>query len=290
MDLKHDWRVLNEVLFPRESMLFERGSHSALVLIQDKDRVIDGVASTGVDFFETGQEISSDKKTQLDALSEKYGVKETAVLSKQSFENLLYDASLQGTNYFQQLEIFRQTLFIQEKSGSFFDRFKNKPKEEAVVSRKHFVLDFFAGPIQKFFPRKFNVLIFIDERTVNADNVLSSTPKYRAVVLTYSKGELEQFFEPDLTGVHENRLVEWERDFEVTGQYLENRYILPCYGIFTTAVAWERGFQASQSAKDNPWSVLLAAHSKGEVQFYPKNFLVKSILAVSPILRYLSRR
>src|SRR5262249_32233679 len=143
------------------------------------------------------------------------------------------EAATLGTNYFQQLQSLR---------GKVLDQVGRK-RGGLIVSRRHFLLDLFGGRMRPLLPRRFNALVVVAPPSAGAAS--GAVPfSYRALLLSYKGGQLDQFFEPDFSSLHENRLKNWHNESQAVGQYLESRYILPCYGIFMHKDEWERCHEA----------------------------------------------
>jgi hypothetical protein len=280
MDLKHDWKALNEVLFHGQAS----DAASTLVLLEDKDAVVDGVVSNGKAFDDVGVEGISSNKGKLDELAGKYGVDQTMVLSKNTLDHLVIEAAGLGTNYFQQLQSLRTKL--KDQVG--------KQKDAPIISRRHFVLDLFGKKLMRMLPRRFNVLIFVDERpnpifgaTIQAGTPGDSKLAYRAILLSYSDGKLDQFYEPDFSSLHENRLVNWPNEAEAIGQYLESRYILPCYALFMHEEDWEKCLKTA--ARGRPWQQFVRCFDERRAAIYPLKMGTKTLLAAERVRSYFSR-
>lgn len=280
MDLKHDWKALNEVLFQSQNMA---SNVSTLVLLEDNNKVVEGVVSNGKAFTDFGVEGVSANKDKLDGMAANYGTDQAIVLSKAQLDQLISEAASIGSNYYQQLQNLR------EKALNSSGRARNKG---AVVSRRHFVLDLI-NKVKRALPRRFNAVIFIDQRpsTPALSFMAPSTTvpfSYRAILLSYSDGQLDQFYEPDFSSLHGNRLVNWQQDAEAIGQYLETRYILPCYSLFMFQEDWERCLEAAQE-KTKPWRNFARYYEDGRAAVYPRGMLTKALLASQRLMVYFSR-
>src|SRR4051812_14439153 len=104
MDLRHDWKALNEVLFHAQPLAAKA---STLVMVEDNGKIIDGVVSNGAAFSDVGIEGVSSNKEKIDGLAAKYGTDQAIVLSKREIDQCVIEAATLGTNYFQQLETLR---------------------------------------------------------------------------------------------------------------------------------------------------------------------------------------
>ncbi|HRK02091.1 MAG TPA: hypothetical protein PLH57_05450 [Oligoflexia bacterium] len=262
MDLSHDWKSLNEVLFCQKGL----AKHApTLVALEDGKKIFDAVLSTGQPY--------SDRLAARDTIGElslKYGVEQTVSFAKKELDQIVADAASLGTNYFQQLEYVRSKVY----------KHVNKPSE-IRISRDHFILRFFSGKMASLLPRRFNVLVFLDQRPSFSSTLLAF--EHRAILLTFDRGKLDQFFEPDFSSLHEQRLPEWLLDPVAIGKYLESRYILPCYGIFMLQSDWDQCVTG-----DDPWSVVISALDDHRAAIYPRTGLVKTLIAFQRISGYLS--
>lgn len=272
MDLRHDWKALNEVLFQN----LPTGALSSLVLLEDQDKIIDGVASNGRAFDDFGKTGASANKEMLDALAAKYGTDQTLVLSKKVLDQCVVEASDLGTNYFQQLQALRENITGQV----------GRKQNALIVSRRHFLLDLFGRQLKRILPRRFNVLLFLDQRSGLSQ--LATPFSYRAILMSYSQGQLDQFFEPDFSSLHENRLTNWQNETVAIGEYLESRYMLPCYGVFMHNDEWERCLTAAHGSK-RPWSLFVRYVDDGRAAVYPNGFIAKSLLASQRLMVYFGR-
>ncbi len=287
MDLKHDWKALNEVLFHGTSWgtgLSVSGTASAsggssLVLLEDDDVVIDGVASNGRAFTECYNDKAitgvSSSKDILDGLARKYGTEQTIVLSKKVLDQCVIEASTLGTNYFQQLQSLRSKVLDQI----------GRKKGGLIVSRRNFLLDLFGMKLKRVLPRRFNVLLFIDQRAPTSQTEAFA---FRSILLSYSGGQLDQFFEPDFSSLHENRLKNWHQESDAIGQYLNSRYILPCYGIFMHKEEWERCLEVA-SSKGRPWGQFVRYYDEGSAAVYPNRIITKIMLGIQRLMVYFGR-
>lgn len=274
MDLRHDWKALNEVLFQGADL---PAAASSLVLLEDEGKVIDGVVSNGRAFSDIGTPDVARNKETLDALATKYSADQTIVLSKKTLDQFVIEAAGLGTNYFQQLQTLRSKVLDQvgRKRGGL------------IVSRRHFLLDLLSSGLRRVLPRRFNVLVFIDNAP--ADVSAGGAPfSYRALLLSYSSGQLDQFFEPDFSSLHENRLKNWHNESDAIGQYLESRYILPCYGLFMHENEWEHCLVAASQGR-KPWRMFVRSHDNGRAAVYPDGFLTKSLLGGQRMMLYFGR-
>jgi len=277
MDLKHDWKALNEVLFHQSGMV---PGASTLVLLEENDTVVDGVASNGRGFSECGIKGLSNDKDKLDGLASKYGTDQTVVLSKKLLDQYVIDAAALGTNYFQQLQFVREKVLNQV----------GRRKSDLIVSRRHFVLDLFGRQLKRALPRRFNVVIFIDERPASsfAAGVHGAALKYRSILLSYTDGQLDQFFEPDFSSLHENRLQNWMNESDAIGQYLEHRYMLSCYGIFMHQDEWIRCLEDASGGK-KPWQQFVKCYDEHRAAIYPAGITAKALLAAQRLMVYFAR-
>src|SRR5262245_15676825 len=105
MDLRHDWKAFNEVLFQQQPNLVSNAS--TLVLLEENGAVVDGLASNGKAFSDIGATDIVSNKEKIDALASKYGTDQAVVLSKKSLDQCVIEAAGLGTNYFQQLQLLR---------------------------------------------------------------------------------------------------------------------------------------------------------------------------------------
>jgi hypothetical protein len=263
MDLNHDWKALNEVLF--QSKTFSSTASSLVLIENSQGQLVDGVVSNGKPFLETKddfQEAVSANKNKLDALAAKYGVDQSLVLNKTTLDHAIVDVAQMGTNYYQQLQRLRE----QVRAGS----------EDIIVSRKNFLLDFFSGFFHRFFPNRFNVLLFISRSEQSQGG---AHPDYQALLLSYSNGKLDQFFEPDFSSLHENRLLNWYADSDAIGNYMSSRYMLPCYALLLTSEDWRACLEVSQHREKrglkNPWLVFVEFFDQKRANIYPYNFLTR---------------
>lgn len=287
MDLRHDWKALNEVLFLQGS---PSANASTLVVLEDEKRVVDGVVSSGRAFFDSGIEAVSSSKEKLDSLAAKYGTDQAIVLTKKELDQLIAEAATLGTNYYQQLQTLRSKVLGEASRGS-------TKGGETIVSRRHFVLDLFGSKLKRTLPRRFNVLVFIDQRPsqpmlsfVDSPAMASSGGafSYRAILLSYSGGQLDQFYEPDFSSLHQKRLSNWQYEAETIGQYLESRYILPCYGLFMFKEDWERCLEA-QANQGKPWRLFTKFTDDGRTAVYPRGITSKALLASQRLMVYFGR-
>ncbi|MBI2604560.1 MAG: hypothetical protein HYW49_00625 [Deltaproteobacteria bacterium] len=311
MELRHDWKALNEVLFPRHmpggqaaaeqaaanaaanapnaapgmAVLIERGQGTTTGT-DSRKTVCDGVLSDGSYYTEAvnGFTMASDA---IPSEAAKYGFDRTLVISKTDLDRHVTDAAVLGANYFRQIQCLREKIL-------------GNRKNPLIISRRHFVMDLFTGWLSRLLPRRFNVLVFIDQRSslsqralarssLAASPTVASGGGYRAILLSFSEGKLDQFFEPDFASLHHERLTEWLRDGDLVGQYLENRYLLPCYGVFMYRDVWERMIEVSTTRVANPWRLFVRYYDDGRAAVYPNKFIAKAILAVQRIMVYFGR-
>lgn len=285
MELKHDWKSLNEILFPDELKkgLGASGSANAGlttgVLIEDKGSVQDGMISSGASFKDRGASTIAESD-----LTSKYNLDRTMVLNSAELERAISDSAALGANYYQQIALLR-------------DRLTNNQKNPLIISKHHFIVDLFNGKLKRFLPNRFNVLIFIDHRSSLAQNAFSTELRsiaaapanYKAILLSFVEGKLDQFFEPDFTSLSNERLVDWVQDSELIGQYLENRYLSPCFGLFVYRDVWERMLEAANTGSANPWRLFVRYFDDERGEIFPKNFLTKTLLFTQRLMVYIGR-
>lgn len=269
MDLKHDWKSLNEVLFLQSGP--ERNSPTLLLLEKDP-QALSGWATTGEVVDVQWDPGYWNQKRQMDQLAQTYHCTQTIVVQKQALDGAIAECTSFGSNYYLQLELLRKRLQTEEGEHSSF-----------FLSRKHFILNFFGGLVHHILPKSFNVLLLIDQRPAH-QYPQESAFDCRALVLTYIQGELDQFFEPDFSTLHVHRLMNWKTENEAIGSYLENRYLLPCYGLFFFQEDWEKCVSQTQH---KPWLLFTELLRQGRSEYFPHYWLPKAFLATQRILLYL---
>lgn len=279
MELKHDWKTFNSVLFPQDQFVVgvDR-AHQKLVLLEEGQQIVDGIVSNGAYFSDVGIDSKEMNKDRLDSFASKYGVDQTIIIGRKDLDQVITDSVELGNNYFQQLELIRG------KTQEFFSGKApaSKKRAELMVSRRHFVIELFAGSLSKFLPRSFNLLIFID--TTGSGEPFQS----QSLLLSFSQGRIDQFFEPDYSSLHENRLEQWGQSGDIIGEYLESRYILPCYGLFFLQEQWNQ-MLAAAAKNQNPWTLFTKYCDEGSASVYPQSTLIKSLLASQRLLGYFGR-
>ena len=276
MELKHDWRAFNAVLYPQEAWAGAESATQKLVLLEDQERIVDGIVSTGARFTDQGMESPARSLDLLEGLASKYGVDQTMVLSHRALQDAVLEAASQGTNYYQQLETIRNRWLAAQPTTR-----RGKKAPLLLVSRAHFVLQTLTGRAARFLPRNYNFLVFVD---TSQGSEFSS----KALLIHMKQGKVEQFFEPDFASLHENRLQEWEKQKDAVVEYLENRYLLPCFALFIKKAAWERCVCVAAQGK-NPWKTFMKHYDGGQATVYPKTFSIQSFLAAQKILMYFGR-
>ena len=287
MDLTHDWKALNEVLFQGATLTKE---NQTLVLVEQEGKIIDGLISDGRKFsteMVKGIDSISKEKAKLDEVCAQLGLTQTLVLSKKKLDQYFAEVSNLGSNYYQQLEHIRSKIQsdLQAQNSS------------SLISRKHFILDLFTGPWVKLLPRNFNVLIFIDQRpSIRAIEVVENAVpiqqfQYKAILLHYSYGKLHEFYEPDFSSLHENRLLFWQKEYSEIGQYLESRYILPCYGFFMYQEDLDRCQErmSENSGKVHPFRTFVRLYDEGRSRIFPQSWIARTLLAFQRVLVYFGR-
>ena len=285
MEIRHDWKSLNEVLFPNETAtsLTQTGtSAKTAVLVENDGKITDSAFSNGA-FFDLKNSSPSELNIEMSgSLAAKNDVEKMLILSGKDLNQFVNDASGLGANYFQQLSGLRSRIVENQKSP-------------LIISRKHFMVDLFSGWfLAKVVPNRFNMLVFIDNRSSLAQSAAGeSSSGYKAILLSYADGKLDQFFEPDFASLHGERLVEWRRDADLIGQYLENRYLLPCFGIFMFRDVWERMLEVAQApvttktSSFSPWRLFVRYFDDSRAAIYPNTFVPKLLLATQRIMVYL---
>lgn len=273
------------MLFPQENTSL---SNSSVVILEEGGKPLSGAVSSGEPFqpnsIPAGANIYS--KETLDKTAEAHGVQKALVLSKKDMDAALREAAQLGANYFQQLQHIRDNV-IQRKNS--------KPDSEPLVmSGRHFILDLFSSSLKKVLPSKFNVLVFVDQRTspvqVSVSPYPTGTFAYRAILLSYFQGKLDQFFEPDFSSLHENRIVEWTKQHQAIGQYLESRYMMPCFGIFMYQDVWQKCLEtAGSAANSKPWAEFVRRFDDQKAFVYPLKLLPKALIAFQRLIMYFGR-
>ncbi len=283
MELMHDWKALNRVLFPKEFSAQALTGSSLYMLLDNHQEIKDGLVSTGAPFMDRGMILEGFSKEngqknnqgKLDAMASKYSVDHAAAIYQDKLDIWLSESATLGTNYFEQLTYVREKII-------------NQIKDMPVSSRKNFVLEFFKSRAAKALPSRFNALVFIDER--KEYSVLGS-PLYSAILLTYVKGKLDSFYEPDFSSLHENRLVDWKGSSDAIGQYLETRYMLPCYAILMSREEWQKCLEYSVQTKTymGGWQRFIKFYDNAKAQFYPKTAFLKLLVATQRVVMYVRK-
>jgi hypothetical protein len=293
MELKHDWRTLNELLFPPENTSI---SSSTVVVLEEQGRPICGAVSSGAPFqIPNGSDSKpSDSEPMdlarpetLEKIAKAHGVDKALLLSRKQLDEALFEAAQLGSNYFQQLQSIRD---------SVLKRRSRRPDGEALImSGRHFVLDLMNNPwVRRALPTRFNLLVFVDQRTSPSQPGIHFFPSglfsYKAILLSYFQGRLDQFFEPDFSSLHENRLLEWPKETDAIGQYLESRYMIPCFGIFLYQDVWQKCLDGGgQAGGVPPWSAFVKAMDERKSFVYPMTSPIKALVAFQRIIMYLGR-
>lgn len=293
MDLMHDWKALNDVLFHNQTLGQSLSSKaSSLIVLEEGGKVIDGVSSNGGGFSDFGIDDVSSSKEKLDQLAAKYGTEQVVVLTKKNLDQYIIEAAALGPNYYQQLQALRKNILDEIENPR---KSVKHGKGSFMVSRRHFVLDLFGLYLKRVLPGRFNLLIFVDQRPSipfnpigNADPRPVAPLSYRAILLSYVNGQIDQFFEPDFSSLHEDRLVNWQKQTDAIGQYLEQRYILPCFGVFMFDEDWTRCLDAADKGH-RPWRLFARYHDDKRATVYPNRFLAKALLAFQRLMVYLGR-
>jgi hypothetical protein len=304
MDLKHDWKAFNSVLYPTlpkppRSQSTGGGAELAsdvvvrLAILEDEGKLVDGIVSSGKSFTDQGGATPAKSKEILDALSAKYGAQETVLFSYKDFRQAVVDGAQLGPNYFQQLALIRNRLLKTPAARAGGEAVK-------MVSRPHFIMAFLQSWLSRWMPRSYNFLIYIDD-SVGAEEA------YRALLLNVNDGRVEQFFEPDFSSLHHERLVDWAKHRDIIGDYLESRYILPCYGIFMKRSLWERCLMLSQTVLESesrnttkrwgrrlfdsikPWTPYIQGVRSGAAAVFPHSWGTNTLLAMGRLLMYFGR-
>ena len=290
MELKHDWKVFNAILFPQDhvtigatgahSELEQQSQHRKLVILEESQKVVDGIISTGAHFKDRGLEAGDMTKQRLDGLASRYEVDQTIILNRKDLDQCIVEAVELGHNYYQQLETIRT------KALQMFSAGQCRKQSAFMVSRRHFVLDLFSGSFRRMLPRSFNLLIFID--TTQQGRAF----QFKSLLISFNQGKVDQFFEPDFSSLHENRLELWSKYWQNIGEYLESRYMMPCYGLFLGQEQWERCLLAdtpASSRSENPWRLFSKFCDEGTAAIFPRNYIVKSMLASQQLMVYFGR-
>ncbi len=278
MELKHDWKAFNAVLFPSFGRAHQDTDHTktTMAVLVENERIIEGLVSNGVAFDDQGGNSPIASKDRLDGLSSKYATTETVVLNNKNLLEGIFEASRCGSNYYQQLATLRTHLL-----GAAVNKTTGRGPT-VLVSRPHFVIDFLQGAVARLLPRNYNFLIFVDE-SESVGNL-----QYRALLLQINQGKVDQFFEPDFSSLHQDRLEDWQKQRDLIGEYLESRYILPCYGIFLKKSVWVRCLQSEMLGK-KPWRSFAKAEAQGAAAVFPQTTLTKTLLAAQRIILYFGR-
>ncbi len=284
MELRHDWKTLNQILFldshlQNDDILKKQNNKSALI-IKEGNEVVDAITSHGKKVSTT--DIS---KTNSSAFNDELGVQNSRVVDRKDLNRFIRDTVLGNQNYYQQLQNLRA-------------RIQDDRKTSIVISKNHFVIDLFSMQLAKYFPKKFNVCVFIDQRLSLSHNMFEFTDAnnkdshYRALVLSFDNQKLDQFYEPDFSSLHNERLRDWVRDHDLIGSYLENRYMLPCFSIFVYKDVWEKMNQAaatSSTLQTNPWRTFVRFLDDGRAAITPRNFILRAYLMIQRVLVYLGK-
>ncbi len=294
MELKHDWKALNQILFPFDRV--DPYTHRSLVLLQDGGTVQEGIVTSGMRFDDKGEDLGTMDKSKLDAMASKYDAEHTIALESLDFRGFLDESLALAPNYFKQLEHLKART-LEDITGSGAPRGANKSSKksaEFAVNRRHFILELFSGPLSKIMPKVFHLLILIDESANEGSFSAGSsapTTAYRnqSILIKFQAGKVEEFFEPDFSDINKNRLDEWEQDSGLIVDYLQSRYLIPTYALFIAGSAWRRCL-SDATVVTNPWRELSLALEEGSARFEPQSPLfrtaLKSLLAGQRVMGY----
>lgn len=283
MELRHDWKSLNQILFLDQSQQLNSATQKNLknaLIIQEGDKIVDAVVSHG-------KKITKDSLSKVSsvAFNEEFGVQNSRVVNRKDLNQWIRNTVLGSQNYYQQLQSLRERIHDDQKTS-------------VVISKNHFIIDLFSTQLARFLPKKFNVCIFIDQRFSLSHNMFEFTDAngiechYRALVLSFDNQKLDQFYEPDFSSLHNERLRDWVRDHDLVGSYLENRYMLPCFSIFVYKDVWEKMNQAAATQialGTNPWRTFVRFLDDGRAALTPRNFILRAYLMVQRVLVYLGK-
>ncbi len=280
MELKHDWKTLNSLLFSQEKAV---NKTKASFLLERGDQLIQGRVSDGKKI--KGLKTSNQN---LENILKENDLSKSYVIHEKDLDGWIQDACRFGPNYYEQM------CFLQ-------DQIKNERKTDLIFTRSHFFLDLFNKKLARFLPTHHLVLLYVDQRSsleqwsgFSSSFVKTGESKahFKAVLLEFKDNKLDQFFEPDFSSLHEGRLGEWQNNIEEINSYLENRYLLPVLSVFLYRDIWEsmNKVQSSKPNKQpNPWRQFTHYIDTGRAEVYPRKFFIKAFLASQRILSYFGR-
>ncbi len=247
MDLGQDWDSLNRTLYPRKKA--KGASESEIVFIaHHADRVLRVVGDRDELLFSTGTPVT--EAVNAIGSTRKIVAIDIAEMDRAIAEVLKTDGA-----------IYDQVMELREEL---------KPSRGRLPEwDEHFVFSAIRAGWGKLLPSSFGIFIHLEGNDAAAES---------SILLVFRKGELQEFNEPDLSGVSAER----RSDLGEVVKILRERHRVPVQGFAMNRADFEAWSEAGNVA--STWRSLARALKQNRLTLHPFRFGVAALIGARGIL------
>lgn len=252
MELGQDWIHFKKFLHPKK-----RGAKSqdlkkarASIVIQNQNRVMQVISETDEIYTKVGAPLS-------EVLSQLTSEKKGAVIDRESLDRAL-TLALKGDRIFQQMEILKKEIKpIQGKWESLPQSFLLKSLE---------------GLWGKVLPSQFGVYLRFEGNREEGSS--------RDFLILFKRGRVDQFDDPDLSSVSQDR----QKDPEQVIKVLKERYGVPVQGFVMDRLDWVEWCGRFENGDHRAvWKLIAKALRQNRVQLAPFRWSVASMIGARAV-------
>jgi hypothetical protein len=236
MELTHDWRSFQAVLYPQRrgnvktAQSSEARARGPVHLVVEGDRILSVFSET--------EDLSEWIGASYAEVSKRAEGRALIAYERESVDKLLNE-TLAQPSYYEQIEQIRKDA---------------KPAHgKAPAVPQHFILKAIDSWWNKVLPSSYGVYVQIEAAQ-------GAKAPGKTLMLIVRRGQISGFFEPDLTSLHKHRM---DQPADIV-KYLSEKYLVPVQGMFVTAEDWE-----NWSKNPSPWKEIARALKANRTKMVP---------------------
>jgi hypothetical protein len=167
----------------------------------------------------------------------------------QELKPIIEKARKASKNYDEQLKIIKNEVLSKTSTYNY----------------QHFFIEFFTKKFKSFFPKKFKVLLFIDDEEIKTQNALLfefESKNHSPQILLKKK---------DLSLIPKEFLENWQEYYKNIVSTLDSSFKTKTYAIFLTKKIWLQMNQCASTKEYNPWRLMVRYFDEKKARLYPMN-------------------
>lgn len=231
MELTYDWKSFQSIFYSKKRLFQTSDTSRGPLYVITQGTII-------ISIFSDGEDMSDWVGATCDELKAAMPQRDCILFTQEQVDQWM-SSSVDETHYYDQIQFLRN-----QARPQLTIKGKNKKLPE-ILGQKHFLLTAIQGWWSKILPTHYGIYIRLD-----------GNPK-SSLFLTVQRGRVASFEIPDLSGMVKER----SRLPGDISKFLNEKYLMPVYGIFLTSQEWN---EWSESA--NPWKSIVSSiksdHSK----------------------------